>query len=657
MSTVTQLSPGVATREIDLTNFVPSVGMSGGAFVGQFIWGPVLKYTVINSATDLTKTFGKPTETNYVDWYTASNFLAYTGNLNLIRVVDEASALNATADGLGLLVKNDDHYYTLAGTNEAALFAARCPGAIGNSLKVGIADAATFASWAYKDHFDFAPATSEFAAALGASNDEVHVVVVDEDGLFTGVPGAVLEKYAFLSKASDAKQLDGAPAFYGNVLNNQSYYVYYLGAPTSELVQNKSVASVNVSAGGTGYTTATVTFSAPPAGGVTATGTAVINGSGVITGVTVVNAGSGYTTAPTVTIAGDGADAVATAVLGPDNTADNWAQPALSETGQPRAYASLAGQFSKSLSGGANGAAATSNELIAGWDMFRNAEEVDVSLLFMGAAGGPTSSAAVIQHVIDVIAEVRKDCVVFFSPDLQDVLNKTQGDASANVIAKRDAVARSTSYAVMDSGWKLQYDVFADKYRWVPLNGDIAGLCASTDQSYDPWWSPAGFNRGKIKNVVSLAFNPSKGSRDELYKSNINPVVTFTGDGTVLYGDKTLQAKASAFSYINVRRLFIVLEKSIAKAAKYQLFEFNDQFTRAQFKNMVEPFLREVKGRRGIYDFSVICDETNNIGEVVDRGEFVASIFVKPARSINFITLNFVAVRTGVEFNEVVGAV
>jgi phage tail sheath protein FI len=656
MSSITQLSPGVASREIDLTNFVPNAGMSGGAFVGQFVWGPVLKYTVINNVNELASVFGKPTEDNYIDWYTASNFLAYTSNLNVIRVVDEASAKNATADGLGLLIKNDDHFHIIFGTNTSAQFAARCPGLIGNSLKVSIADSATFNAWDYKDQFDFAPGTSEFATAVGASNDEVHVVVVDEDGLFTGVPGAILEKYAFLSKASDAKQLDGAPAFYGNVLNNQSNYVYYLGAPSdSDLVANNYVSAVNVTNGGSGYTTATVTFSAAPAGGTTATGTAVITG-GAITGITITNPGAGYVSAPSVTISGDGTGATATAVVS-DIAFDNWAQTALSDSGQPRKFASLNGQFSKSLAGGSNGVAPTSGQITTGWDMFRNSEEVDVSLLFLGAAGGPSSSTAVIQHVIDNIAEVRKDCVVFFSPDLQDVLNHTQTDSTTNVVAKRNAIARSTSYAVMDSGWKLQYDVFADKYRWIPLNGDIAGLCAGTDKSYDPWWSPAGFNRGKIKNVVSLAFNPNKASRDELYKSNVNPVVTFTGDGTVLYGDKTLQSKASAFSYINIRRLFIVLEKSISTAAKYQLFEFNDQYTRAQFKNMVEPFLREVKGRRGIYDFKVVCDETNNTSDVIDRGEFVASIFVKPARSINFITLNFVAVRTGVDFNEVVGSV
>jgi len=213
----------------------------------------------------------------------------------------------------------------------------------------------------------------------------------------------------------------------------------------------------------------------------------------------------------------------------------------------------------------------------------------------------------------------------------------------------------SSSYAVMDSGWKYMYDKYNDVYRWVPLNGDVAGLCARTDTERDPWFSPAGLTRGQIKNVIKLAYNPNKAQRDTLYKAGINPVVSFTGEGTLLYGDKTLLGRPSAFDRINVRRLFIVLEKSISKAARSALFEFNDEFTRAQFVNLVEPFLRTVQGRRGIYDYRVVCDESNNTPEVIDRNEFVGDIYVKPAKSINFIQLNFVAVRTGVAFEEIVG--
>jgi phage tail sheath protein FI len=256
--------------------------------------------------------------------------------------------------------------------------------------------------------------------------------------------------------------------------------------------------------------------------------------------------------------------------------------------------------------------------------------------------------------LIDNIAEVRKDCVVFISPQdttSGDVIIGVDSTASTAITTYRDALP-STSYAVMDSGYKYQYDRYNDKYRYIPLNGDVAGLCARTDFTNDPWFSPGGLNRGQIKNVVKLAFNPNKALRDILYKKGVNPVVTFPGEGTVLFGDKTLLSSPSAFDRINVRRLFIVMEKAIATAAKFQLFEFNDSFTRAQFRALVEPFLRDVQGRRGVTDFVVKCDESNNTGEVIDRNEFVADIFVKPNRSINFITLNFVAARSSINFTE-----
>jgi len=275
--------------------------------------------------------------------------------------------------------------------------------------------------------------------------------------------------------------------------------------------------------------------------------------------------------------------------------------------------------------------------------------------------GGPShtstdaTGATKATKVID-IATSRKDCVAFISPARADVVNVTDPiSQTVNVKGFADALS-SSSYAVIDSGYKYMYDKYNDVYRHVPLNGDIAGLCARTDSVADPWFSPGGFNRGQIRGAVKLAFNPNQTQRDELYKARVNPVVTFPGQGTVLFGDKTAQAKPSAFDRINVRRLFIVLEKAIATAAKFQLFEFNDEFTRAGFRNLVEPFLRDVQGRRGITDFAVVCDDTNNTGEVIDRNEFRADIFIKPARSINFITLNFVATRTGVAFSEVAGS-
>ena len=265
------------------------------------------------------------------------------------------------------------------------------------------------------------------------------------------------------------------------------------------------------------------------------------------------------------------------------------------------------------------------------------------------------ASTATTEYVINNVAEVRLDCIVFASPEdvtTGDVIVGAGSTATTAINAYRDELP-STSYAVLDSGYKYQYDRYNDKYRWIPLNGDVAGTCARTDNTNDPWFSPGGLNRGQIKNVVKLAHNPSKTDRDVLYKNGVNPVVTFPGQGTVLFGDKTLLAKPSAFDRINVRRLCIVLEKSIATAARFQLFEFNDGFTRAQFKNLVEPFLRDVQGRRGITDFVVKCDETNNSGAVIDANEFVADIFVKPNRSINYITLNFVAARSSINFSEV----
>jgi phage tail sheath protein FI len=285
--------------------------------------------------------------------------------------------------------------------------------------------------------------------------------------------------------------------------------------------------------------------------------------------------------------------------------------------------------------------------------LFASAEEVDVSLILQGKAVGSANNAQLANYIIDNICESRKDCVAFISPAKTNVVSNA-GNESTSMVGFRNA-SRSTSYAVLDSGYKYQYDKYNDVYRYIPLNGDTAGLCVRTDDTRDPWFSPAGFNRGQIKNIIKLAYNPDKANRDILYKANINPVVTFPGQGTVLYGDKTMLTKPSAFDRINVRRLFIVLEKAIATAAKYTLFEFNDEFTRAQFKNLVEPFLRDVQGRRGIYDFKVVCDSTNNTGEVIDRNEFVGDIYIKPAKSINFIQLNFVAVRTGVEFSEIVG--
>jgi len=561
-----QLSAGVNVSEIDLTTVIPSVATSIGAFVGPFAWGPASEITTISDENRLVDAFGKPDSTNYEYWFSAANFLAYGNNLKVVRAINTSTSKNATANGQGALIKNSDDW----NSNWSSLadgsyngFAARYAGALGNSIIVSMSDSLGWSNWAYKSQFTAQPNTSSYVYNRSGltSNDEVHVVVVDANGSFSGTAGTVLEKYAFVSKASDAKDDSGNANYYKNVIASKSKYVHWVAHPPTGSL-------------GTG----------------TAWGTAA-------------------------------------------NTS---------------VYKSLTTATTYQFSGGVDGSISAS-QVTTGWDLFKNSESVDVSLLVTGAG-----DATVDGYVISNIAETRKDCVAFISPTAASVVNNPGNEAAA-VVTYRNTLT-SSSYAVIDSGYKYQYDKYADLYRWVPLNGDIAGLCVRTDNERDPWFSPGGLNRGVIKNVVKLAWNPTKTERDTLYVAGVNPVVSFPGQGTVLFGDKTMLSKPSAFDRINVRRLFIVLEKAISRAARFSLFEFNDQFTRAQFVSIVEPFLRDVQGRRGITDFRVVCDDTNNTGQVIDSNQFVGDIYIKPARSINFIQLNFVAVRTGVSFNEVVGS-
>jgi phage tail sheath protein FI len=472
------------------------------------------------------------------------------------------ATITRTISSQGVKIKNSEHYLeTFAnGGGVVGEFAARYPGALGNSLSVSYADADTYDAWDYKAEFDSAPSTSTYAASVGGDNDELHIVIVDRTGSWTGTPGAVLEKFAFVSKAAGAKKADGTNNHYKDVLNANSQYIWWMDYNT---------------------------------------------------------------------------------------TCGNWGTVA-----NGTSFAMLADPVQYDLSSGADDYTMTEGQQQTAYDLFSNGELYDVSLIIAGKATAATA------RIIADIAQTRADCVAFVSPQDVDSGDPIIGNTSTQadkIVAYRNEMNTIHSYAVMDSGFKYQYDRYNDKYRYVALNADVAGLCARTDYTNDPWYSPGGYNRGQIKNVVRLAHNPDKTNRDTLYKAGVNPVVSFPGQGIILYGDKTMQTKPSAFDRINVRRLFIVLEKAIATAAKFQLFEFNDGFTRAQFKNLVEPFLRDVQGRRGIVDFRVKCDDTNNTGEVIDRNEFVADIFIKPNRSINFITLNFVAARSSANFSEIGG--
>jgi len=560
-----QLSPGVNVSEVDLTTIVPSVPTSIGAFAGIFQWGPIDEIITISDEVNLVERFSKPNTDNYEYWFSAANFLAYSNNLKVVRAASIATTRNAVSNGSAVLIKNDDAYEDnfSSGASTYGEFAARYAGALGNSLQVSLCDANTFTGWAYASQFTSTPGTSTYTSNAGGANDEIHIIVIDQDGQITGTQGSVLEKYAFVSKASDAKDDSGNSNYYKNVITSKSKYIHWLSHPTA-------------------------------------------------------NAGASYA-----------------------NATSTWGTTATNKS-----FSRLSANATISLIGGVDGTVSTAN-VVTAYDQFDNADSVDISLVVSGPA-----NATLVTSLISM-AESRKDCLVFVSPEKADCVDNAGAEVT-DIKAYRDTLT-STSYAVLDSNWKYQYDKYNDVYRWVPLNGDIAGLCARTDLERDPWFSPGGLNRGIIKNAIKLAWNPTKTNRDDLYVKGINPVVTFQGEGIVLFGDKTLLSKPSAFDRINVRRLFIVLEKALARAARFSLFEFNDQFTRAQFVALVEPFLRDVQGRRGIYDFRVVCDESNNTPEVVDRNEFVGDIYIKPARSINFIQLNFVAVRTGVSFDEVVG--
>jgi len=567
-----QVSPGVQVKEIDLTNVIPAVSTSIGGFAGAFNWGPVEEIRTVGSEKELAAVFGTPDNDTAKYFLTAASFLTYGNALKTVRA-SATGMLNATTGSAGLLVKNRDHLDDVTTTGNEWI--AKYPGVLGNSLKVEVcpADSATFTGWAYASEFDAAPGTSDHASNRSAFNDELHIVVIDEDGKWTGTPNTVLEVFPFASQASDAKKADGTSNYYKDVINNNSNYIWWGDHPS------------------------------------------LLEWAGRTSEVQVADAAS------ELTLDGDFMDGITAAII------------------------------SESLQYGVDNNAPTVGELQLGFDLFEDAETVDVNLLFSVPGANGADDVTLANDLLSIAAS-RKDVVAFISPPIEDTVGTSTPAADVKAFADQ---LTSTSYGVIDSTALKVYDKYNDVYRWIPAAGHMAGLCANTDQVADAWFSPAGFTRGQILGITKIAFNPKQADRDTLYKARINPIVSFPGQGTVLYGDKTAQSKPSAFDRINVRRLFITLEKAIATAAKFQLFEFNDEFTRAMFRNMVEPFLRDVKGRRGITDFAVVCDATNNTGEVVDTNRFVADIYIKPARSINFITLNFIATRTGVEFSEIIG--
>ena len=598
-----QLSPGVNVTERDLTTIVPAVATTNAAFAGLFQWGPANQRILVDSTNNLISLFGLPDDDNFNYWFTAANFLGYGNSLTVARVV-HPDAKNAVP-GYGssftanaVFVPNDTYLDVNGGsgpetsTTGNSVWCAKYPGQLGNSLAIQFCGSATggsanFDSWSLSGQFNSRPSQSAYAQSLGALTgtgvgDEFHMVVIDEDGEWTGTKNAILETFEGLSLLKGALAADGTSIFYKDRINNESRFLACIDVDNNNTLQGLTQGFLGSTAG---Y---------------------IVTNFGTSGDVDFISGGL-Y-------------------------------------------YASL------SQGTGAHGASAEADvtDTDKGYGLFADAETFDCSLILGGPVGKNSTiggGAAASVQAVKGIVDARKDCVAFFSAPNYNA-NLTEAVKLSNALTMRNNIG-SSSYCVIDSGYKYQYDSYNDKYRWVPLNGDIAGLCVRTDLTNDPWWSPAGFNRGQVRNVVKLAFNPTLSFRDELYKNGINPVVVFPGEGAVLYGDKTALAKPSAFDRINVRRLFIVLEKAIATAAKYSLFEFNDSFTRAQFKSLIEPYLRDVQSRRGIIDFRVVCDERNNTPQVIDSNRFVADIYIKPNRSINFIQLNFIATRTGVSFEEV----
>ena len=694
------VSPGVQVNEVDLTNVVPAVATSIGAICGPFQKGPVSSVTDISSEEDLVKVFGKPNSNNFEFFFTAANFLQYSDSLKVVRA--ESAVTNAVASGSSVLIRDTDHYSAsyASGQGSSGEWAARSAGTWGNSIGVSVcatanayeqtavtttsaeeAAAQTVISvtdadvinvgdlvnfgetegyeyevtardttsgaetitiklkddpngqglqntitsgtnirrrWRFYDLFDGAPGTSAWATQNGRGTaDELHVAVYDTTGDITGFDvdsngertNAVIETFGRLSKNPSGKTAQGNNNYYPDVIYRQSEFVFWMD-------HNTSGANWGTDVDG-------------------AAGSIILNG-----------------TDGSSTDAGDNIVFDRT-----DSGGSDLGDEVLLESGTS-GYSVLDTPTKNELGSGTDDYSVSAGELKTGYGKFEDTESLDVNLVLGGPGGGAGDSASDQDtHVtmITDLVEKRRDCVGFVSPYRAATVNVTSTVTQTTNVKDAFDDCPSSSYMVFDSAYKYMYDKYNDVYRFVPMNGDTAGLCAFTDRVADAWFSPGGYNRGNVRGAIKLSYNPTKADRDILYRARVNPIVNFPGQGVVLFGDKTALTKPSAFDRINVRRLFLVLEKAIATASKFQLFEFNDEFTRAQFRSLVEPFLRDVQGRRGITDFSVVCDASNNTGFVIDRNEFVADIFIKPARSINFITLNFIATRTGVAFSEVQG--
>ena len=663
------VSPGVQVNEVDLTNVVPAVATSIGAIAGAFEKGPVSSIVNISSEEELVEIFGKPKTTGnqFETFFSAANFLKYTDSLKVVRA--ESAIVNAGANS-GVLIRDNDHYLASFSTGQGSHgeWTARTAGTWGNSLRVEICPSAT----AYEQDLSTNNLVNQADVAIG----DTTITVDDADA--SGYEFNVGDLISFYSDTSNTVSVDDFNEYEVTAINTSTNALTVRlkddpnGAGLQTAIPNDSKIKRRWKYYDLFETPGTSQFATDNGRG---TGdelhVVVADATGDLTGYDGDVAGN-RTRAVLETFGNMSKNPSAKSPQGDSiyypnvifiqsnliywtdhiSAGSNWG------TDTTAAYTSVTTTSIDTLTGGTDDYSTTAGEIELAYDKFKNADTEDINLLIGGSSSivGDTA-AAQDTHVtmLTSLVESRKDCVGFSSPYRSATVGVTTSVQQAENVRIAANLIPSSSYMVMDSGYMYMYDKYNDVYRFVPLNGATAGLCANTDQVADAWFSPAGYSRGSVRGAIKLSFNPDKADRDILYRARVNPVVNFPGQGVTLFGDKTAQTKPSAFDRINVRRLFLVLEKAIATAAKFQLFEFNDEFTRAQFRSLIEPFLRDVQGRRGITDFSVKCDATNNTGSVIDRNEFVADIFVKPARSINFITLNFVATRTGVSFSEVGG--
>ena len=597
-----QVSPGVNVSEIDLTTIVPAVATSLAGISFPTEWGPGNEAVLVDTPKTFREIFGDVKEWNYANYFTALNFLSYSQGLLMVRALgDNTDTANANTAGLTIGTEGGEAF---APTDEYDLstfsggFYAKYSGEKGNSLAVSIGRNGVTGSWSYYTNFQRTPQSTDNLLSLGGvtgTYDQVHIAVIDQDGLFTGTKDSVLERFEGVSLHPKARRADGTSLYFKNVINNESKYIKVGGAVDAYDL------GTQFDIGGSGI-------------GPIETPTKIFGTSG---------------------LSADGVDST------------NWEDTYVfdwSSSVNTYVTAPLLGGEGQNYTGN------RTSTVGVGYDVLADAEKIDVNLLLSGDITGATEVQA-----LKGIAENRKDCVVFFSCPVGREGNSVDSSdsAKAQICVDFKNTVGSSSYCIIDSGYRRQFDPFNQVYRWVPLNGDTAGLCARTEYTNDAWWSPAGYNRGILNGAGSLAFNPNRTYRDRIYPKGINPIINEKNSGTLLLGDKTALSKPSAFDRINVRRLFIVLEKAIATASKYSLFEFNDAFTRARFISLVTPYLRDVQSRRGLIDFKVVCNETNNTPERIDRNEFWADIYIKPNRSINYIQLNFIATRTGASFSEV----